>query len=240
MRIANLYSPRVAGEHSAEEVIFRRGLGDLYSELREVILTTHLEITNTPQVNKKVQIVGLSDALNKALGASLHSLGWQPEIAPGTEKPQGTSDFVKLRPSGLSFMGDIGLAVEVQFGNNYQFNADVQRLSEAILQGKVVAGISIVASDELARYKADRGTSFSNAKDKLERWLRIWAGSGAILLPSIMIIGIEYDKFLDSAEPQFFLKSPIYDLPKTNNELKPIDWKELGPSGSASEDKTKD
>jgi hypothetical protein len=231
VRISNIYSPKVAGEHTAEEVIFRRGLGDLFNELREVILNTHLEITDTPQLNKAVQIKGLSDTLNKALSASLHSLGWKPAIAPGTENPLGTSDFVKLRPSGLAFMGDIGLAVEVQFGNNYQFNADVQRLSEAILQGKVVAGVSIVASDELAKYKADRGTSFSNAKDKLERWLHIWSGSGAILLPSIMIIAIEHDKFLDSTKPQFSIKSPMYDLQKTNNELIPVAWKQFGTTG---------
>lgn len=228
MRIANVYSPKVTGEHTAEEVIFRRGLGDLLTELREVILNTHLEITDTPQLKKKLQIKKLSDTLNKALSISLHSLGWKPEVAPGTEKPQGTSDFVKFQPSGLAFMGDIGLAVEVQFGNNYQFNADVQRFSEAILQGKVVAGISIVASDEFAKYKADRGTSFSNAKDKFERWLRIWAGSGAILLPSIMIMAIEHDKFIASTEPQFSIKSPIYDLEKTSGELKPVDWKQFG------------
>ena len=232
MRISDIYSPKVAGEHTAEEVIFRRGLGDLHNELREVILKTHLEITDTPRLNKAIQIKKLSDSLNKALSASLHSLGWKPEISPGTENPLGTSDFVKLRPSGLAFMGDIGLAVEVQFGNNYQFNADVQRFSEAILKGRVVAGISVVASDELAKYKADRGTSFSNARDKLERWLHIWSGSGAILLPSIMIIAIEHDKFINSTEPQFLIKSPIYDLQKTNNELIPVEWKHSGTTGA--------
>ena len=237
MIIKNIFAPKVSGEHSAEEIIFRRGLGDLFSELREAILSIHLGVSDTPRVGGKTPLPGLSQALNRAIGCSLTSLGWSSRRAPGAARPQSTSDWAKTRPSGLSFMGEIGLAVEVQFGNHYQFNADVQRLAEAILEGKIIAGVSIVPSDKLAQYKADRTASFSNAKEKLERWLGIWAASGAILLPSIMIIGVEHDVLLGSAQPKFVVKAPIYDIQKTNNVLTPVDHKEFyGPGEEETEE----
>lgn len=229
--IKNIFSPKVSGEHSAEEVIFRRGVGDLYTELRDVLLTTCLKISNTPRIGASCQLNGLSYAMNKAIGHSLTTLGWQPRRAPGAAGARAAADWAKFRPSGLSFMPEVGIAVEVQFGNHYQFNADVQRLAESILEGKVVAGISVVASDKLAQYKADRCASFSNTKEKLERWLGIWSGSGAILLPSIMILGIEYDELLDVTRPSFFIKAPTYNLEETNGTLKPIGWQDFtGPS----------
>lgn len=228
MIIKNIFSPKVSGEHSAEEIIFRRGVGELFVELRGVLLSTFLAITDTPRISGKLQLAGLSNTMNKAIGHSLSSLGWQPRQAPGAAALQATADWAKFRPSGLSFMPEVGIAVEVQFGNHYQFNADVQRLSESILEGKIVAGVSIVVSDKLAKYKADRSASFSNAKEKLERWLGIWSGSGAILLPSIMILGIEHDEFLDADTPTFFIKAPTYNLEETNRVLKPVDWKEFG------------
>lgn len=227
MIIKNILAPKVAGEHSAEEIIFRRGTGDLYTELREVLLQTEVLITDTPRSENITQIRNLADNMNQAIRGSLKSLGWGPLKAPGAAEAHSTIDWAKVRPSGLSWMGDIGLAVEVQFGNHYQFNADVQRIAEAILGGNIVAGISIVASDRFAGYKADRGASFSNAKEKLERWLGIWSASGAILLPSIMILGIEFDGFIEQPEPGFHIKYPIFDLEKTNGKLEAVSMQEL-------------
>ena len=222
MIIKNIFSPEVAGEHSAEEIIFRRGIGDLYTELREVLLQTEVLITDTPRQGATTRIPFLANAMNKAIQGSLSSLNWGPLQAPGSSEAHSTIDWSKVRPSGLSWMGDIGLAVEVQFGNHYQFNADVQRIAEAILGGTIIAGISIVASDRFAGYKADRGASFSNAKDKLERWLAIWSASGAILLPSIMILGVELDGFLDQDTPDFQITYPLFDLAKTNGKLEAV------------------
>ena len=165
--------------------------------------------------------------MNRAIKESLSSLGWGPLPAPGASQALSTIDWAKVRPSGLSWMGDIGLAVEVQFGNHYQFNADVQRFAEAMLGGTIIAGISIVASDKFAEYKADRGTSYSNSKEKLERWLGIWAASGAILLPSIMILSVEFDGFIDQAQPGFRITYPIFDLSQTNGNLQAVDWQTL-------------
>ena len=222
MIIKNFLSPKVAGEHSAEEIIFRRGIGDLYTELREVLLQTQVFITNTPRQGNTTQIQNLADSMNKAIKESLRSLGWGPLQAPGASQARSAIDWSKVRPSGLSWMGDVGLAVEVQFGNHYQFNADVQRIAEAILGGTIVAGVSIVASDRLATYKADRGASFSNAKEKLERWLGIWSASGAILLPSIMILGVEFDGFIEQPNPGFRIDYPVFNLEQTNGKLQAV------------------
>ena len=224
MIIKNILSPKVAGEHSAEEIIFRRGVGDLYTELREVLLQTEVRITDTPRVGNTTKIPHLADSMNRAIKESLGSLGWGPLQAPGASGVHSTIDWTKVRPSGLSWMGDIGIAVEIQFGNHYQFNADVQRIAEAILGGTIVAGISVVASDRFALYKADRGASFSNSREKLERWLGIWSASGAILLPSIMILGVEFDGFIDQSTPGFHIRYPKYDLRQTKGKLEPIDW----------------
>ena len=227
MIIKDIYAPKVAGEHTAEEVIFRRGVGELLVELREVLLRTELQITDTPRGRGSAPFKGLPEALNKAFGKALTSLGWTPRQAPGSTSANANLDWHKMRPSGLQYMGEIGIATEIQFGNNFQFNADVQRFAEAILQGKIIAGISVVASDKFARYKADRGAYFSDAKNKLERWLGIWAGSGAILIPSIMIMGIEPDGFLDGDKPCFKIRHPLYDLAKTKNELTPIGFETI-------------
>ena len=227
MIIKNIFAPKVAGEHSAEEIIFRRGIGDLFTELREVVLQTEVRITDTPRLGNSTQIPRLAEGMNRAIRDSLKSLGWGPLQAPGSTHAQSTIDWAKVRPSGLSWMGDIGLAVEVQFGNHYQFNADVQRIAEAMLGGNIIAGIAIVASDRFANYKADRGASFSNSKEKLERWLGIWTASGAILLPSIMILGVEFDGFIDQPEPGFRISYPVFDLSRTNGQLQAVGTLEL-------------
>jgi hypothetical protein len=231
--IKNILAPKVAGEHSAEEIIFRRGVGELFSELRTVITETEVLITDTPRKGGKAQIPKLPAGMNQAIGESLRSLGWEPRTAPGAVQKAATSDWTKFRPSGLKYMSDLGIAVEVQFGHHYQFNADVQRFAEAILEGKIVAGVSIVASDKFEKYKADRGASFSNAAEKLERWLGIWNASGAILLPSIMILGVEPDGFLDQATPGFAIRFPLYDLARTSGKLEPVDWREINPAAVA-------
>ena len=92
MIIKNIFSPKVSGEHSAEEIIFRRGVGELFVELREVLLSTSLAITDTPRISGKLQIADLSDTMNKAIGHSLSSLGWQPRQAPGAAALQATAD----------------------------------------------------------------------------------------------------------------------------------------------------
>jgi hypothetical protein len=233
--IKNILAPKVAGEHSAEEIIFRRGVGELFTELRTVITETEVLITDTPRRGAKAQIPKLPAGMNKAIGESLKSLGWAPRTAPGATQRLATSDWTKFRPSGLRYMSDLGIAVEVQFGHHYQFNADVQRFAEAILEGKIIAGVSIVASDKFEKYKADRGASFSNAAEKLERWLGIWNASGAILLPSIMILGVEHDGYLEQASPGFTIRYPVYDLDKTNLKMEPVEWREINPAAVADE-----
>lgn len=227
MKIAQIYTLRVVGEHSAEDIIFRKGVGDLYQELRDVILSTQVEISDTPRENGKIPPgFNLASSLNKALAASLASLGWQKEhVSPGSRHARSAVDWAKLRPSPLQFgPKEVGLAIEIQFGNHYQFNADVQKLSELILEGNIVAGVSIVPSDELEKYKADRGASFSNCTEKLQRWLSIWTASSALVLPSIIVIGICPDRIIASDKPYFEISAPIYDAQKsTHGVLTPVD-----------------
>lgn len=235
MIIKNILAPKVAGEHSAEEIIFRRGVGELYTELRTVILETEVLITDTPRRGTRAQIPKLAAGLNKAIGESLRSLGWAPRTAPGATQRGATSDWTKFRPSGLAYMSDLGIAVEVQFGHHYQFNADVQRFAEAILEGAIVAGVSIVASDKFEKYKAQRGASFSLSAEKLQRWLGIWNASGAILLPSIMILGVEHDGLIAQSTPGFTIKYPVYDLDRTNGKIEAVEWREINPAAVANE-----
>lgn len=228
MKIAQIYTPRVVGEHSAEDIIFRKGVGDLYQELREVIFATKVEISDTPRTNGKIpQNFNLASELNKALAASLASLGWQKEhVAPGSRHARSAVDWAKMRPSPLQFgPKEVGLAVEIQFGNHYQFNADVQKLAELILEGNVVAGVSIVPSDELEKYKADRGACFSNCAEKLQRWLSIWTASNALVLPGIIIIGVSPDKINRMDEPYYNIKAPIFDsIKSTHGLMEPIKY----------------
>jgi hypothetical protein len=221
MIIKHFYSPKVAGEVSGESLIFKRGLGQLFDEIRQSILQSNLIISSRQTITKSgsgtTGIPGLADALNKGLASSLTSLGWGQLKAPGATGLTAKVDWFKAIPSGIGYgPTKIGLGLEAQFGNNYQFNADLQRLSEAILDQSIVAGVSIVASDELKNYKADRGAYFTSEKQKLDRFLTMLVGSGAALVPSFVLIGIGPDGFGFSDRTGGFYK---FDVPIFDSEL---------------------
>lgn len=234
MQIKHYYSPHAVGEASGEAMIFKLGVGQLLDEIRQSILQSHLIISNTPTVTKGKGITGipnLAGGLNDGLAASLRSLGWGPLKAPGAHGAGARLDWYKTLPSGISFGPErIGVGVEVQFGNNFQFNADLQRLNEAILQGSIVAGVCIVASDRLRIYKADRGAYFSQEKQKLDRHLALLLGSGVARMPGYVLIGIEHDEFGFSdakvGKGKFHLAAPIFD--PVRGVLGPIGYEYFG------------
>lgn len=203
---------------SGEALIFKRGVGQLLDEIRQCILQSNLVIsakqTVTTSGSGTTGVSGLADGLNKGLAASLRSLGWGQLKAPGATGQTAKVDWYKSIPSGISYgPARIGLGLEAQFGNNYQFNADLQRLSEAIIDQSIVAGVCVVASDELKNYKADRGAYFNSEKQKLDRFLTMLVGSGAAIVPSFVLIGIGHDAFgfSDQTGGVFQLEAPIFN-----------------------------
>jgi hypothetical protein len=180
MQIKHYYSPHAVGEVSGEAMIFKLGVGQLLDEIRQCILQSRLIISDTPTITRGKGVTGipkLAAGLNDGLAASLASLGWGPLKAPGATGAAAKLDWYKTLPSGISYGPErIGVGLEVQFGNNFQFNADLQRLNEAILERSIVAGVCIVASDRLRLYKADRGAYFSQEKQKLDRHLALLLG----------------------------------------------------------------
>jgi hypothetical protein len=229
MLIKDYYSPELAGTFSGEAIIFKRGVGSLFNEIRECILRTNLIISPKKTIKKGKDATGspgLADALNKALGASLTSLNWKPRKAPGAEEQQAKVDWQKSIPSGLSYgVRDIGLGLEIQFGNNFQFNEDLKRLSEAILEQTIVAGVCIVASDELAKYKADRGAFFSDSQSKMDRFLALFHGTGAAIIPGFVLIGVHPDGFTETTDGKFRLMAPIFGEKGVHG---PVHWQAFG------------
>ena len=215
MVIKQYYSPKIAGELSGEELIFKRGLGGLFNEIRQSVLQNELKISNRKTAKKgkgATGNTGLADGMNKALAFSLESLGWSKRKAPGAKHIKAELDWYKDIPSTLSFgPKSIGVGLEVQFGNNYQFNEDIKRLFEHMLEGAIVAGVSIVPSDELAKFKADRGASFSDAKSKLDRELGVIVGAGAAIIPGFVLLGVSMDGFTGVADGKFTLVAPKFD-----------------------------
>ena len=237
MQIKHYYSPRVAGDFSGEAMIFKLGVGQLLDEIRQSILQATLLISPTVTTTKagsgKTGIQGLAKGLNEGLAASLGSLGWGPLKAPGAKSATARLDWYKSLPTGISFGPErIGVGMEAQFGNNFQFNADLQRLDEAMLDGSIVAGVCIVASDELKNYKADRGAHFSSEKQKLDRHLALLLGSGVARMPGYVLIGIEHDAFAfeDLGKGVFQLQAPIFD-PVAGVQAGPKDFKVFGHNG---------
>lgn len=231
MVIKQYYSSKVVGEVSGEALIFKRGIGDLLEEVRQCILKTELIIS--PKLTRKkgkgaTGNPGLASALNKALGLALTSLKWVPRKAPGATSWKAEVDWYKSISSSLSYgPQEIGLGLEVQFGNNYQFNEDLKRLSEAVLEQSIVAGVSIVPCDELAKYKADRGSSFSDSRSKLDRFLNVLVGSGAAIVPGFVLIGIGQDGFTEKEDGLFELIAPKFDAEK-GCQKEPIEWIDFG------------
>lgn len=231
MVIKQYYSPSVAGDVSGESLIFKRGVGPLFDEIRGSILRTELIIS--PRLTKKkgkgaTGNPGLAKALNDALATALGSLNWVPRKAPGAESAKGEVDWYKSVPSSLKYgPKDIGLGLEVQFGNNFQFNEDLKRLSEAVLEQSIVAGVCVVPCDELAKYKADRGASFSDSRSKLDRFLNVLVGAGAAIIPGFVLIGIGQDGFTNKEDGLFKLIAPNFDQ-KKGIGAEPIELVELG------------
>jgi len=218
MHIKHYYSPRVAGADSGETMIFKLGVGQLLDEIRQSILQSTLIISRKLTTKKSgsgtTGVKALADGLNKGLATSLQSLGWGPLKAPGATRAASKLDWYKSLPTGISYgPGKTGVGMEAQFGNNFQFNADLQRLFEAMLDGSIVAGVCVVASDELQKYKADRGAYFTSEKQKLDRHLAALLGSGVARIPGYVLIGIEQDGFGfgDSEVGLFQLTAPIFD-----------------------------
>jgi hypothetical protein len=229
--IKNFYSPSAAGENSGETMIFKRGLGSLFDEIRQSVLKSHLLISPRKTTTSKRGKTGnpeLADAINKALATSLSSLGWAPLKAPGASGSNAKLDWYKSMPSGIGYgPSKIGLGLEVQCGNNYQFEADLKRLHEAIIEGAIVTGVCIVASDELAEYKADRGAAFTSEKAKLDRYLTLLMGAGAAMLPGFVLIGVGADGFSSDNTGKFSLTAPVFDAEHGPNS-QPASKKYLG------------
>lgn len=202
MLIANIYDPPLRRALSAEESIMANNLRDFYNEIRRVILDTKVVISRRKTLKGKGRDTtgapGLAAALNKTFKISLRSLEWSPLVAPGASASQSTVDWYKSKPPQVEYeKRGAGIGLEIQMGNNYQFNEDIRRLSEAYLADYTVAGVSIVPSDTLAKHKADRGASFSDAKSKLDRSLASMYAAHARRVPPIVIIAIQHDSYND-------------------------------------------
>lgn len=234
MVIKQYYSPNVAGDVSGEALVFKRGLGGLLEEIRQCILQAELIIS--PRLTKKkgkgaTGNPGLAKGLNDALGVSLKSLNWVPRKAPGAESQKAEVDWYRSVPSSLKYgPQELGVGLEVQFGNNFQFNEDLKRLSEAVLEQSIVAGVCVVPDDELARYKADRGAFFSDSRSKLDRFLNVLVGAGAAIIPGFIVIGIGADGFTEKEDGLFRLRAPKFDAQK-GCQTDPVEWVEFGTGG---------
>ncbi len=211
MHIVNEFSPKV-GKYTSEEIIHRRGATQLINELKAVIRETKLSISDRKTTKSKKGSKGktgnpkLSDHLNKAFKVGLRSLGWEPKTAPGALHFSGQIDYFKEIPTNLVYgPQNIGIGVEVQFGNNYQTNEDYKKLAEFYITNEIIAGVEIVPSDLFSEYKSDRGSSFTDAKKKLIRFLQIYEGLGALEIPPILILGIEHDGFSSDPDGKFSL-----------------------------------
>ncbi len=238
MLIANVFNPQLLQGSSAEETIFSSGIGSFYDEIRRVIFDT--KVTISPRTTSKkgqdsTGAPGLAASLNVAMGNALISLGWDHLKAPGGTADISTVDWFKAKKSNVAYAPTaLGIGLEIQFGNNYQFNEDIKRLSEAYIAGIIQAGIAIVPSNALAKHKADRGAYFSDAKSKLERHYQTLYGAQARKIPPIMIIAIQHDGYNDDPSGLFTITPVTYSpvegseifiptsQPEMTNKIKPV------------------
>lgn len=211
MLIEDIYNPTLLVGYSAEERIMSSGLRPIYEELRRIIFDTKVIISKRETVKGKGRDTTgapkLAAGLNKAFKIGLESADWEPLPAPGGDSRNLIDWFKSVKPS-VQYAPEPGIGVEIQFGNNYQFNEDLKRLTEAYLSGKMWAGISIVVSDKLAKHKADRGAHFSDAKKKLDRYLKTLYGTGAKDIPPLMIISIHHDGYNEKMDGSWEI-SPV-------------------------------
>jgi len=199
VRIAAVYDPTPPTGGSAFQNIFGCGLKDLYDEIFQIIYDTTVVISPLKTFRGSAKGKGtvaawdLSPQLNVAFKTGLSAAGWAPFKAPGSTDPHSSIDWFKSKPTGMKYGPEkFGIGLEVQFGHHYQMAQDIRRLAEAQLNGSTVAGIVIVPSDALAEHKADRGESFSDAKDQLDKDIQRAIAQRSMLYPSIAIIAVEH------------------------------------------------
>lgn len=227
MKIADIYDPILPSGESAEDNIFSNDLKELYDEIRRMIFDTKLVVSSmktTLGSGGTTAAVKLAESMNDAFKMSLESVGWKPLESPGAAAPNAAVDWFKSKPTGRSYgVSQVGIGMEIQLGNNYQFNEDIKRLTETYLAGYIVAGVSIVASDILAEHKADRGAYFSDAKSKLDRHLESLAGARARRFPPIVIIGIEQDGYNEDQDGYFELQPVVLMHDEKGLQSKPVE-----------------
>jgi hypothetical protein len=159
-----------------ESVIFEKGLGDVYAEAREVVLTTGIPLA-----------VGRSEnnlrAIREYLLRELAGRGWEinqrifPPSAPGMfQRGQYRLDATKRTGSG----GALGFICH--FGSSEFLVRKFMLISEAVRRGIVVCGILALMTRDTRPYVTGRPACYEQA----HRLLRVYGQSGFCGIPMIL------------------------------------------------------
>jgi len=158
----------------ARDKVCRLGISNLFLELQEIILNTHIALLEEVQANGAAVI-------REEIDKSFEQAGeWQKTISGGI-------DWIKRIRYNQTIVSRIGVEVQVSARSDLLIR-DIVHLRNSIQEGEIDVGVIVVPDDKLQTFLPDRTPSYCDAIRYIENEFK-----EAMTFP-IIIIAIEHDE----------------------------------------------
>lgn len=153
--------------------ICRLGLADLFLELQEIILRTHVVLEESSKANGAA---GIREALDASFENGEDWVGIKA----------GGIDWIKRVRYNQSFLARLGVEIQVSARSDLLIR-DVVHLRNSLQKAEIDVGVIVVPDDRMQKFLTDRTPSYSDAIRYIEVEFK-----EATTFP-IVVIGIEHD-----------------------------------------------
>lgn len=157
----------------SREKVCRLGLADLFLELQQIVLATHVEILEVAKGNGAA-------AVREALDAHFQA------AADWVKTASGGVDWVKRIRYNQTFMARLGVEVQVSARSDLLIR-DIVHLRNSLQEGVIDVGVIVVPSDRLQTFLPDRTPSLRDAVRYIESEFK-----EATTFP-IVVMAVEHD-----------------------------------------------
>lgn len=148
-------------------------MADLFLELQQVVLDTHIVLEETPNANGAAVI---REALDERF---MGSGDWTKTVSGGV-------DWIKRIRYNQTFMARLGVEIQVSARSDLLIR-DIVHLRNSLQKGEIDIGVIVVPDDRLQVFLPDRTPSFRDAIRYIEQEFK-----EATTFP-IAVLAIEHD-----------------------------------------------
>lgn len=158
----------------SREKVCRLGLAELFLELQQIVLATHVVLQEVAEANGAA-------AVRESLDAQfLAAKDW-------VKTTSGGIDWVKRIRYNQTFMARLGVEVQVSARSDLLIR-DIVHLRNSLQEGVIDVGVIVVPSDRLQTFLPDRTPSLRDADRYIESEFK-----EAMTFP-IIVMAVEHDK----------------------------------------------